>query len=180
MKSWKLVLLPILSLVIVFMLEGVITAYFNATLFTSIGYVAPRITVIFLVMFAFYLSPNHVYILSLIIGFLYDSYYTGYLGIYMASFCLISYLVIRLRDMFKPNVLTHGLVSILMITLLEVMGYWIFRILGITDIGVSLFLAERLGATLLFNGIFLFALNPLLEKFLLFILNDNLYNYSKL
>jgi len=180
MKTWKLVILPIVSLIFVFMLEGVITAYFNNTLFTSVGYVVPRFTVILLVMFAFYLSPNHIYILSLIIGFLYDSYYTGYLGIYMASFCLISYLVIGVRDMFKSTVLTHGLIGILMVTLLEIMTYWIFRILGIANIEVSVFLAERLGATLLFNGIFLFALNPLLEKFSLFILNDNFYNYPKL
>lgn len=179
MKAWKLVLLPFLSLFAAFILEGIVAAYFNGILYTSIGYIAPRLIFILLIMFAFYLSPNHMYILSIIIGFLYDSYFTGYLGIYMASFCLVSYIVMELRDLFQPSLLTYILVGILMITLLELIVYWIFRIIGVTDIGVSMFLANRLGATLLFNGLLIFALSPLLEKFSLFILSERLSNYRQ-
>lgn len=164
MSQWKKILYPLILLLVALLLDGVLTAQLKAVFSTDVGTIVPRLTVLVLLILSFYLSFKHIIWLSLIMGFLYDSYYTGYLGIYMATFTLIAYVILQLRSYFKPNLLIYVLLSIIVITLLEFFVFGVYRAINITQLSMQLFIVERLGISLLFNGIMMLIIGYPVDK----------------
>lgn len=153
MQKWKRVIVPILILFVSLLLDGVITSLFTAELQTSIGIMSPKLFVLAVVVLAYYLEPRHIYILTLLFGFIYDSYYSGILGIYMTVMTLIAYFIIQLRPFIEPNMLVLVLISIIMLTINEFFLFSVYRAIGLTEVTISQFMAERLGATLALNTV---------------------------
>ena len=91
---------------------------------------------------------------GIIFGFLYDSYYVGILGIYIDIFPLIIYVTTKLKQVLNPNPITIGMIVFINLSILETMLYWIYKVLGFTEIDMNAFMAGRLGPTLLLNSVF--------------------------
>lgn len=153
MSQWKKILYPLLMLLIALILDGVFAAQLKGAFGTNIGMIIPHLTLLVLLILVFYLSFRHIIILSLLMGFVYDSYYTGYLGIYMAIFTVIVYVLLQFRNFFQPNLIIYLLLSIIVVTILEFFVFGVYRAINITSMSTQEFLLERLGATLLFNGL---------------------------
>ena len=137
------------------LVDGLISGIFSEYLYTENGNVmVPRLIILILVMVSFYLPRNKMIIYAIIFGFLYDSYYVGVLGIYVAIFPLIVYVTDKLNQVLNPNPITIGMMVFINLSILETMLYWIYKILGFTMIDMNTFMAGRLGPTLLLNLVF--------------------------
>ena len=106
-------------------------------------------------------------------GFIMDSYYLGFLGVYMPSLVLVAYLTYSLKRVIHPNVLSYTLIGILGITLVEIIAYGIMRILAITTIPIQYFIVSRLSATLLFNGIVMFLFSYFIHLLIVNIIEES-------
>lgn len=152
MTKWKQTILPFFLLLTGLIIDGFITSYFTSFLDSSLGLIVPRVVSLLIIILSFHYKAKEMYISVAIIGFIMDAFYIGFLGVYMATFIMLVALVSSLRQVMNANVLSYTLVSIIGLAASETLIYGIMRILGITTISFQVFLASRLGATLLFNA----------------------------
>ena len=153
--KWKINVFAPMLILFGLLVDGLISGMFSEYLYTENGNVmVPRLIILILVMVSFYLPRNKMIIYAIIFGFLYDSYYVGVLGIYVAIFPLIVYVTDKLNQVLNPNPITIGMMVFINLSILETMLYWIYKILGFTMIDMNTFMAGRLGPTLLLNLVF--------------------------
>lgn len=167
MLGWKKNIFPVSLLFVLFLLDGLIASYFNQVLHTSLGYVAPRLTIVGLMLLSLYLSKGYLLTLTLVFGFLYDSYFTGFLGIYLGAICLMVYLIYQLRLYVKPSLAVYSIVGILMLTLMELFVFSVYDTINLISISYDYFFAHHLGGTLIFNGIVFVLAYGVVEQFLM-------------
>lgn len=153
MEKWRQNLIAILLMFSSILLDGFIANTWASTLDTSFGLIIPRTIVLMIIILSFHYKEVFMLGSAAAFGFIMDTYYLGFLGVYMSSFVLVAYLTYSLKRVIRPNVLSYTLVGILGITLVEMIAYGIMRILTITTISFQYFIVSRLSATLLFNGI---------------------------
>ncbi|MDO5457443.1 MAG: rod shape-determining protein MreD [Atopococcus tabaci] len=165
-EKWKIRLLPFFSLFILFLLDGIISAYFGSQLSMGQAEIFPRLLFIGLYYFTFRLPVKHIMYLSLFLGFLMDSYYTGILGIYMASFTIVIYFTTLFKSRTDLNVLTIGYFGIFMYFVFESLVYLFYSWIGYHSIGIGRFLLFYLSPSLLFNSVWYLLLYPVLNKIL--------------
>lgn len=151
MSNWKKITIPIFLLFFTLLIDGGLTYLFREQLSTTFGLMIPRLIVVTLIMLSFYLEPKQLYILAFTFGFIYDSYYSGILGIYIAAFILLSYLVIQIRQIINPYFYAILLVNIILLTFMELFVFGVYRVIGLSDLTLQLFLVDRLSGTLIFN-----------------------------
>ncbi|HLR92273.1 MAG TPA: rod shape-determining protein MreD [Atopostipes sp.] len=164
MHHWRKNLTVILLLFSSVLIDGFIQSAWTSSLQTSIGLIVPRTILLMFIILSFHFEPNFILINAAIFGFIMDTYYLGFIGIYMASLVLMVYLTYHLKRLIRPNVLSYTLISVLGITLVEVIVFGIMRILGITTLSFQLFLVSRLSATLLFNGIVMLVFSFFIDR----------------
>ena len=153
--KWKINVFAPMLILFGLLFDGLISGIFSEYLYTENGNVmVPRLIILVLVMVSFYLPRNKMILYALIFGFLYDSYYVGILGIYVAIFPLIVYVTDKLNQVLNPNPITIGMMVFINLSILETMLYGIYKILGFTVINMNMFMAGRLGPTLLLNLVF--------------------------
>ena len=153
--KWKINVFAPMLILFGLLVDGLISGIFSEYLYTENGNVmVPRLIILILVMVSFYLPRNKMIIYAIIFGFLDDSYYVGFLGIYVAIFPLIVYVTDKLNQVLNPNPITIGMMVFINLSILETMLYWIYKILGFTMIDMNTFMAGRLGPTLLLNLVF--------------------------
>lgn len=162
-------ILPLFILILFFLVDGMISNFFNSQLHFSFGYMIPRLTIICFIIFTFHMKSSYVFWIGLIIGFLFDSYYSGILGVYMASFCLMSYFTTYLGTYFYPGWLSYIFIGTLMLLFNELLVFSVYNLLDIVGETYSQFFANYLGATLVGNFIVLLLLIPLLRKIASFV-----------
>ena len=151
-EKWKINIFAPLLIFFGLLVDGLISGAFSSHLYTESGNVmVPRLIILILVLISFYLPRNKMILYGIIFGFLYDSYYVGILGIYVAIFPLIVYVTNKLKLVLNPNPITIGMMIFINLSILETMLYWIYKILGFTTIDMNTFMAGRLGPTLLLN-----------------------------
>ncbi|SEK31957.1 rod shape-determining protein MreD [Carnobacterium iners] len=143
--------------------DGLISKIFFKQLYAENGNImVPRLIILILILISFYFPRNKMILYGIVFGFLYDSYYVGILGIYIAIFPLIVYVTTKLKQVLNPNLITIGMIVFINLSILETMLYWIYRVLGFTAIDMNTFMAGRLGPTLLLNLVFfIFTFYPL-------------------
>lgn len=172
MNNWKQNLLPISLMLFAVLFDGFLTSYFASGLDTNIGLFVPRTIILVIIILTFHYPQTFMYGNVAIIGFIMDAYYLGFLGIYMATFLLVVAVVSSFKTSLRPNVMTYTLVSILVLTISELVVYGIMQILGITSMGFQAFLVSRLSATLLFNGLIMLVFSFLVHQWILNILDE--------
>lgn len=179
MNQWKKVIIPIVMLYVSLLVDGVITSLMMNQLQTSFGLMVPRLFILSSIILAFYLEPRHMYSLSLLFGFIYDSYYSGVLGIYMAVLMILTYVILHIRRIIEPNLLVLVLLSIILLTINEFFVFAIYRVIDLTAMSAQVFMAERLGATLTLNAVLMLILGYPLSKAVQFMTKDEKENNKK-
>lgn len=164
MEKWKTYLFPFLSLLVFFLLDGLIAAFFTNALQFSFGYAVPRLTLLGLIFFSFHLPGKLLAFLAILFGLLYDSYYSGILGVYLAAFCLIAYIIIQLKTYFQPGWVAYLFLGVLMLLLNEFFAFSVFNVIGLVQSTYAYFWANHVGASLILNTIFLLVLIPILTE----------------
>lgn len=173
MDNWKPTLFAILLLFLSVLTDGFIASSWTSSLETSLGLIVPRIIVLMIIILSFHYKEGFMLGSAAIFGFIMDTYYLGFIGVYMASFILVAYLAYNFKRIIQPNVLSYTLVSIIGLTLVEVVVYGIMRILGVTSISFQMFIVTRLGATLLFNAVVMLIFSYFIHRFVLNIMDGS-------
>ncbi|MGX7204868.1 rod shape-determining protein MreD [Enterococcus pingfangensis] len=104
---------------------------------------------------------------ALVLGFLYDLYYIGVIGIYAVIFPLLVMLFYLFRKTIQQNILTLFFTIIISVTLFESISLLLQTIFGLTGISSDFFVPRYLGPTLLFNILIFVILIFPLEKILI-------------
>lgn len=173
MYNWKQTLFAILLLFLSVLTDGFITSAWAGSLETSFGLIVPRMIVLMIIILSFHYKENFMLVSAGIVGFIMDTYYLGFIGVYVASFIMVAYLSYNFKRIIQPNVLSYTLVSVIGLTLVETVVYGIMRILGVTSISLQMFIVSRLGATLLFNAIVMLVFSYFIHRFILNIMDES-------
>ena len=173
MYNWKQTLFAILLLFLSVLTDGFITSAWAGSLETSFGLIVPRMIVLMIIILSFHYKENFMLVSAGIVGFIMDTYYLGFIGLYVASFIMVAYLSYNFKRIIQPNVLSYTLVSVIGLTLVETVVYGIMRILGVTSISLQMFIVSRLGATLLFNAIVMLVFSYFIHRFILNIIDES-------
>ncbi|HLQ75294.1 MAG TPA: rod shape-determining protein MreD [Alloiococcus sp.] len=164
MEKWKTKIFPFFILVFFFLSDGFLANVIHDQLHFSIGYLTPRLTIICFVIFTIKLQKTNMFLLGLVIGFLFDSYYAGLLGPYMASFSLMYYMSIQLRHYFYPGWIAYTFIGTSMILFNELFVFSIYNVIGLTGYTFSQFWAQYIGITFAGNFVLLLLLIPLFDQ----------------
>lgn len=159
-------------MLIAVLFDGFVASYWAPALDTTIGLFVPRTILLVIIVLSFHYPQTFMYGNVAIIGFIMDAYYLGFLGIYMATLLLAVALVSSFKMALRANVLSYTLVSILTLTVSELVVYGIMRILEITSMGFQVFLVSRLSATLLFNGLIMLVFSFFVHQLIVNILDE--------
>lgn len=172
-NKWKQDAFAILLMFISVIIDGFVTSYWGSTLDTSFGLMIPRTLMLVVIILSFHYKNNFMLISAAVFGFLMDTYYLGFIGVYMASVLLVAYLATNLKQAIHPNVLSYTLVSIIAITMAELVIFGIMKILSITTISFQVFLVSRLGATLLFNGMLMLVFSYFIQQMIIKMMDES-------
>lgn len=166
--SKRIYWLPIL-MIIAFLMDGVMMNHFSVFLIESGYTLVPRIVVITLVLLTFIIDHSSMFWFAVIVGFMYDSYYSGILGVYMAIFAVIVRVIGHIRGKISINPFTLGLALIFLLTITETGVYIIYTLIGIQHLTVQQFLVQRLGSSLILNIVLYYLLYIPLKNFALWV-----------
>ncbi|AQX53609.1 rod shape-determining protein MreD [Priestia flexa] len=161
----KRFLLPFIILVI-FMLESIFVNFVAMQPAFRDWLLSPRFVLIALVFMTIYINRKQAMIFGIVFGFLYDIAFTDVLGIYALGLPAVCYIVSQLIKIWQNNLLVVLLICLIAVAIIEFYVYGINTIIGVSDMLMGRFLAERFYATLILNAIFtvIFAL-PLQKCF---------------
>lgn len=154
MYKWQEIISVGLTLLLLLLLDGAITFMFYEQLLIAGGLMVPRLFFIGLIIFAFYLPISELNIYAIFFGLLYDSYYTGILGIYIAGSLIIVHTAHNLKKHIQSNILEMGLIAMILIAILEVIVYLVYYAVGIADVSFIEFIVSRVGPTIILNAVF--------------------------
>lgn len=138
---------------IAFFLDGSLSQTMSGILFKYPNAMVPSLTILWLILAAFFGNGKklHLYTWAAIMGFVFDMYYTGLLGVYVFIFPLVVYLCQMVYRVLPPNFMSGFLVYFLGITVLVSLGYMANVFIGETDSSVAQFLVNTLAPTLALN-----------------------------
>jgi rod shape-determining protein MreD len=147
----------IIGLFIAFFLDGSISQMFSGTLFKYPNALVPNLTLLWLILAVFFGNTQklHLELWAAVIGFIFDMYYTGLLGVYVFIFPLVVYLCYTVYQMLPPNFLSGFLVYFLGITVLVSLGFVANAFIGEADASISEFMVNTLAPTLALNLVFM-------------------------
>ena len=137
--------------IFLFVAESLFVNIFSVHLFHSENIYVPRFLIIFFVFFAVYGNYRAAIWYSMIVGLIFDIVYTEILGVYLAAFPVITYLVSRMMKILQNNIFMVSIVALFAIALLEFMIYFMNAILGFAPFSVQVFSTIRLFPTLILN-----------------------------
>lgn len=164
MNQWKRALLSLFIMCSALIFDGVIAFYGGSILNTPTGIMVPRLTILALVILTNHLQTPMIYYLAILFGFIYDSYYVGFFGIYTVGFFGVAYVLTQLWRSVYSSYIIYILASLLAVLLIEVFAFAIYHILDITQWTIQEFFVFRLGATLVFNGGMMAAFGWMIDK----------------
>lgn len=147
-KQW---IIPFITLLIAFLLDGTISAVFSEQLTIGSGVMFTRLLFVSLVYYSFRLPLEQVVVYAAFFGLLQDSYYVGILGIYITAYVLIVYLASVINKSVDDNILTIGLSTAVLLAAFELIVYMLYSSIGFVHLGVRAFIVLRFAPTLLFN-----------------------------
>lgn len=142
---------------IAFFLDGSISQILSGTLYKYPNSLVPALTLLWLVLAVFFGNNKklHLGIWAAVIGFIFDMYYTGLLGVYVFIFPLVIYICRTVYQMLPPNFMSGFLVYFLGITVWTSLGFMANAFIGQTSASVAQFLVNTLAPTLAINLVFM-------------------------
>lgn len=173
MDNWKENLLAIVLMLSSLIFDGFVANYWSTALDTNYGLMVPRMVFLIFIILAFHYEKNFMIISAIIFGILMDTYFLGFLGIYILSLLAIVTIIFKFKELVQANVLSYMMLSIVLITGIEIFIYGVIRILGITGITLQEFLVEKLAATLFLNTLIMLFSGYFIEKLILKTMDKN-------
>jgi len=120
-------------------------------------YPISMLTILLFILGTINLSERYMLIVAFAIGFLYDSYFIGVLGINMFLYPFTTYWLHKMRKIIRRNLFTKIAVFIITLTAYQIALMLLQSFFGLAKINLILFIVFVLGPSILFN-IFLFML----------------------
>ncbi|MFD1393010.1 rod shape-determining protein MreD [Lacticaseibacillus jixianensis] len=145
--GWVLLLLAATLL-----LDGVIAQvgaqFVMAPTFTGV----PQLTLIALIMTTL-LLPEEEYIVPIaaLFGLIFDSYYTGMLGVNTMLWPLLVYVVRQLSPVVPKSAFYIGAVVVIVLTLFTFANYAVSRFWGFAQVDATVLIASHVGPSLIVN-----------------------------
>lgn len=165
MKSSRRIYWVPLVMIVMFLLDGVVMNHFSPLLIESGYTLMPRMVIITLVMLTFWIDNPRMFWFAVIVGLMYDSYYSGILGVYMAIFAAIVRFAWVIRGRMSLNPFTLGVALVVLLSLTEVSVYGVYHIQGFTAMPWRDFLVQRLTSSIVLNLVLYYILYFPLKKF---------------
>lgn len=135
--------------------DGIVMNLFSGQFINQNYVLTPRLLLLVLVLSTSFFPKQPVFLYSLLFGIIYDSYYSGIIGLYAAGLATFIYLFKKTQN---HLVISPGVVVLIYgasLIYLEVFIYGMYRFIGMIDLSFMRFLSEKLGPTLLLNLVFL-------------------------
>lgn len=156
-------LLP-LVIYLLLMLDGFLLNVFAKQFLNEDYTLVPHLVLLGFVLFSFYFPKQPMQLYAIAFGLLFDSYYTGILGVYIVAFSVVVYLIKSIQRHLSENVFVVVLLFILSIILVDSFVFGFYSVVGITQMDFSTFAAVRLGPTLVLNiAFFIVGYYPLVK-----------------
>ncbi len=149
----KRVVLPLIT-VLCFYGESIFVELLPIFSFIDNRTVVPRFLLVVLILMAIYYFRNVTLIYAAIFGLLFDIYYTGVIGAYLFLFPIAVYTASKMVKVLQINVLTSGLITMLIVAMTEALVYGLNILLFDVNVTVSQFIYARLLPTLTLNFMF--------------------------
>lgn len=127
-------------------------------------YATSNIFLIFLMYVVLRNSYLYNVLISLILGLIYDSYFTGIIGIATLIYPLIALFIYHIRSVVHTSRITRFFTLVIIITIFEVMKVTIVQVMGLGTIHFVPFISKTLAPTLALNIVFWLVLQIPLEK----------------
>lgn len=131
--------------------DGSVMNNFSLYLLDQSVVLVPRIFLLLFVVFTLFFPKQPLFLYSLLFGVMYDSYYTGVLGIYVTAIASCIYLLKRSQKFISTAPIMVFVISILSVCYVEIFVFSIYTLLGLANMPFALFLSTRLGPTVLLN-----------------------------
>lgn len=147
-----------LMLFIGIIIDAALPAIFPSAFISGPQIIVSHLSLYFLVTFAFYFRDSQILFFSFLFGLLYDSYNTTLLGLYATIFFLVVYTIFKTKKYLPKKPLINFMLFIVAISAVDFLVFVFYFELGMTNIGLSRFLVDRLGPTLIFNTVLSFLL----------------------
>lgn len=170
-KHFKMIrqhLLIALFLLTLGIFDGSFSYVFQKYFYTNTMSLICRIMLMGLVLTIFFI-PNERYIvlIAAIVGLIYDSFFTGILGIHAFLLGLLAYVLRYFADDIPHTPLFIGLVYVLSLAFVETGVYYINAFIGMTRVDFTDFVATTLGPTIALNVVLFIILYFPLSRLLL-------------
>ncbi|MDN6162064.1 MAG: rod shape-determining protein MreD, partial [Atopostipes sp.] len=104
MNRWKEKIVSIVLILSSLILDGFIANYFSTTLDTNYGLMVPRTIFLIFIMLSFHYDKNFMLTSAVVFGFLMDTYFLGFVGIYILSLVMIVMMISKLKELVHANV----------------------------------------------------------------------------
>lgn len=131
--------------------DGSVMNIFSLSLLDQSVVLVPRIFLLLFVVFTLFFPKQPLFLYSLLFGVMYDSYYTGILGIYVTAIASCIYLLKRSQKFISTAPIMVFVIYILSICYVEIFVFSIYTLLGLANMPFAQFLSTRLGPTVLLN-----------------------------
>lgn len=147
-----------LVLFIAILIDSALPAIFPLAFLGENQIIISHLALYVILTFAFYFKDTHILIYSFLFGLLTDSYNTMILGLYAIIYCLLAFLILKIKKYFPKKAIVHYMFFIVAISLVDFIIFVFYKELGLTHVVLTEFLVERLTPTLIFNTVMSFAL----------------------
>jgi rod shape-determining protein MreD len=111
----------------------------------------PHLALFGFVLFSYYFPKQPMQLYAVLFGLLFDSYYSGILGVYAVAFAVIVYFVKKMQRFLAENVFVLALLFIVAIVMVDSFVFGFYSLMDITQLDFSAFASERLGPTIVLN-----------------------------
>src|SRR5690625_475788 len=141
--------------------EGVALDLLPNILTSTETLIVPHWIFVFLILIALFYDTSDTFyavIFGVFFGIFVDIAYTEVLGVYMFVYPLAIYIVQLLKRMLQTNFYMTMIITVISISIVEMLIYFIYSFVGIVDATMSYFVLHRLLPTILANVLFLIPL----------------------
>lgn len=148
--------------------DGSLSYVFQKYLYTNTNDAICSLMTIGLILTIFFIpDERYIVIIAAIVGLIYDSFFTGILGVYAFLLGLLAYVVRYFEEYIPHTPLFIGLICLLSLAFMTTSVYAINEFIGMTKVDFTDFVATVLGPTLALNIVLFIILYFPLSRLLL-------------
>ncbi|UOQ93870.1 rod shape-determining protein MreD [Halobacillus shinanisalinarum] len=154
-------------LLILLVMQGMAMSLLPANLVYSDLLITPHWVFCLVIIIAIFYDRDDTYQAiwyGMIFGLLIDVAYTGVLGVYMATYATIAYILHGVKKMVHANFIAASLLAILSVAMADTMLYIIYSFVQVTTFTWGEYVTLRLLPTVAANMIFFIILYPLVKN----------------